>query len=1534
MARAKYFEGIETAQAAQASQRPANYTMLEQFDFTALEGSRGLARAMGALTSALIPPIYAFSRRFMPLLPLAGLLHVTRDAQVRSILQRPSDFIVPFGPEMNELGEGATFLLGLDGEPHDRQHRILMQVIRPDDAARIAAMSKEFTEALLDNSKGSIDVIADLIRRVPAEICLRYYGLSCDDVDAFADWSTALSAFLFGDPYGKPEVRRLAINAQQRLAAVIDDAIVRTQRLVKTGAITDANAATLVARMVLIQRRENLDDAEIRAMILGMVTGFIPTNLLAASNMLMELLKRPDAMAIAQQAAKAGDRATMDRIVMEAGRLNPALAPGQWRYCPRDTPIDIDGKAKTIKAGTTLLVSTMSAMRDPRAWHQPKQFRLDRVNADGTPQEADLVFGIGSHACIGKHLGIAQISEMFIALLKRDALRPAKGRTGKMQRIGPFPRHMMMTYATPASQQSMFLVIAPVTSGASKYGVDKEIAKLGHPAGADIQAALDASGLVHFASLATILSDQAVHIVFELSCDGNIDEALIAIAANAGQLLRPLLFHAGLAEADDILGFMQRHVIELHGKPWGANGLNYNGLPEFPVQQVAKQARFADFAGRVLRDYVATETVRGSHPMLAMAHLRRILRGDPELMAEATPAQHELIAEARVHGYDAFNLSTNAARLQLARYRPKSNLQAGVNFLKSRDGRIVVLPLLALFVVFAFAFWPTAKGPILWKILALTARAAISAALVASAIVGLFLFKLRQAEKADVLDTTQAPLDKLRDIMAQENAPGFAQNHILAVGTMKTGWFRAFTHALALWGIRNLIVYGFRPGFVINMGTIHYARWWRLPGTNKVCFYSNFDGSWESYLEDFITRARQGQTAAWSNWQGFPRTEYMVGLGAQDGDAFKRWVRIQQQIVPFWYARFPELTSDQIRNNAMIHSGAGLARTASESEEWLRCFGSMPRVENRIEIDEVQAIVFRGMKRLPYSANLAIRLPNSREALGEWLSWLRGKAMQPGSIGNAAAIEALVTQGVLVPVPRPVGRPAEYALAHSLTVAFGDRPLTGDSLTLDEQSFSNPEYDKSGGAHKDAKAAASHAVFIGLSAAGIQRFEGRSSTDGNLASSFPYAFRMGMAGRDRIMGDVGVDAPDQWRWGDDPRAGNASEAVLLLYAASPDQLDRLLLVHRGLLENHGGTVLSQTNCAPAFAEPEKADFEHFGYRDGISQPVMRGTSRALRGVAERDIVEPGEFILGYRNGQGFYPPSPLLPPESDIRGALPVAVKDIALSKFPDFGDASMTQGPRDLGRNGSYMVIRELRQDVAAFEAFVDDAAKQLTSGGLCDLYKLVGQHPDRDWVKAKLMGRWPNGRPLVGNPVNLVSRAETIAAETENDFSYGEEDAQGLACPFGAHIRRTNPRDSKQPGDQAEQFISNRHRLLRRGRTYSCKETGEKGLFFVSLCTDIERQFEFVQQFWANAPAFHGLDKEPDPFIGSDPVSAQDGCPQQRVFTIPTAAGPVQIGSLKKYVQTMAGGYFFLPSRSALGWLTDVALHTPRSNVEDAAS
>ncbi|MEZ5694860.1 MAG: cytochrome P450 [Sphingomonadaceae bacterium] len=1491
------------------------------FSLDRLEPDSAMGRLAARLTQKAFGPIYAFSRRHRPVLPFAGLLHVTRAEQVREILLRPADFRVPFGPEMAELGEGASFLLGLDGAPHDRLHAILRSVLRPEDKDRIGHMAESFTAALLDNCPGQMDVVADLIKRVPTEICLRYFGLQCPDPDLFGDWTMALSAYLFGDPFGNEETRRLAVHASQRLTALIDDAIERHRLVLHKGSQEIAARDTLVERFLLAQQGSDLTDKEIRAMLIGLAVGFVPTNTLANANMLMELLKRPDAMALARKAAREGDRETMRKVVLEAGRLNPALAPGQWRYCPNDTELTIDGRTHAIPAGSSLLVSTMSALRDPREWDDPESFRIDRTNRDGTPKEPDLLFGVGPHRCLGEHHAMGQIAGLFMELLKRENLRPVPGKAGKLTYAGPFPRHMVMTYSSLASQQSMFLVIAPVTSGASKEELEALIARLGHPAKDPVRDALDQTGLLHFASLAALESERGLDIVFELSCDGPIQPALEQIAACAGDLLRPVFEMAGMPAGSPLAPYMLSHAVELHGKMWGATGLNFNGLGDFPVRRVERETRFADFAGRVLRDYVASETSRGSHPSLTLGHLRQILRADPVLKAEATPAQLALMKEAQSEGWDAFHLATDTMRLALARYRERIGWgKIFASFFASKDSRIVTWPVGLALVLGTTVAWFALGGGLVSRIFVSPIVGLLLAMAIIGIVLGTYFTLLRRAETRDIPSTARPSDRGMERISAGENFPGYRQNHVFVVGKLKAGIFRTWLHSLGLWSIRMLLSHGSRPGLILNMGTIHFARWWRLPGTRTVAFYSNFDGSWESYLEDFIVRANEGQTAAWSNWEGFPETRYLALDGAQNSDAFKRFARAGQRVTPFWYARFPELTSDQIRNNGQIRIGAGLARTATEAEEWVRCFSSMPRTENLVESDEVQALVLRGMKRLPYSTCLSLRLPVQAQSLGEWLCWVRGRPMRvDGAMGSGGdeAIAELVREKVLEEVPREAGQEREYALAHALSIAFGDRPLLGLGQSDSADAL-----------------AMGQAAFLAISAAGLARFDAPHRRCKDVLDGLPYPFRTGMAARSRVLGDFGEDAPDRWRWHDNPDRHNPTEAVMLLYAATPEALERMVMVHSVLLGNHGGELLHRTDCAPAWPEAERADFEHFGFRDGISQPVMRGSTRSTRGVPDRDVVEPGEFIIGYKNDSGYMPESPKLPADADISGALPVVIGSNLL-RYTDFGDTSLADAPRDLGRNGSFLVLRELKQDVDGFHQQACEAARKLNEGGYRDLYKLVGQTPDAEWVKAKLMGRWRDGRPLVGHPVYREGDA-AAGAVTENDFSFAQDDPQGLACPFGSHIRRSNPRDSKNPGDREEQDITNRHRLLRRGRPYRRQgENGEeKGLLFACFCTDLERQFEFVQQFWANAPAFHGLDKEPDPVIGADPVSSRGDAPLPRGFTIPTPAGPVRLEGLQKHVQVMGGGYFFMPSRSALGWLSETALRAARALQESECS
>ncbi|MBR1134659.1 MULTISPECIES: hypothetical protein [Bradyrhizobium] len=351
------------------------------------------------------------------------------------------------------------------------------------------------------------------------------------------------------------------------------------------------------------------------------------------------------------------------------------------------------------------------------------------------------------------------------------------------------------------------------------------------------------------------------------------------------------------------------------------------------------------------------------------------------------------------------------------------------------------------------------------------------------------------------------------------------------------------------------------------------------------------------------------------------------------------------------------------------------------------------------------------------------------------------------------------------------------------------------------------------------------------------------------------------------------------------------------------------------------------------------NYEHFGFRDGISQPVIRRTERFARGALPRDVMAPGEFMLGYQNNQGFYPPTPVVARELDLEdqlGSVPVA----ADSRFSAFQDPR--PHVRDFGRNGTFLAIRELQQHVEEFDAFATAQAAKVSDPDW------GGDAPPAwaaDWIKAKMMGRWQDGVPLIDRPIGPVPPPpggaqppqdgpppypvhgrRTSRMKTDANLEFGVDGPQGLYCPFGAHIRRANPRGSLAPGDDSQLMITNRHRLLRRGRSY--QKGNEKGLLFMGLCAEIERQFEFIQQSWIEAPGFAGLTDEPHPIVAVGPPS------RATRFTIPTTAGSLVLRGPGGFVTVYGGEYAFLPGRSALMFLSRLNTRSHRERLRATAA
>jgi deferrochelatase/peroxidase EfeB len=399
--------------------------------------------------------------------------------------------------------------------------------------------------------------------------------------------------------------------------------------------------------------------------------------------------------------------------------------------------------------------------------------------------------------------------------------------------------------------------------------------------------------------------------------------------------------------------------------------------------------------------------------------------------------------------------------------------------------------------------------------------------------------------------------------------------------------------------------------------------------------------------------------------------------------------------------------------------------------------------------------------------------------------------------------------------------------------------------------------------------------------------------------SFPLEFIDGMAGesnRSRRLGDIGDNDPSKWYWGG---RTDRIDLLVILFAAPGDMA--------GWQQQVCNADWTRAFEGEALTTSDLNGREPFGFIDGISQPQLdwdgrRDTSRDQ--LDYTNLVALGEFVLGYPNEYGKYTERPLLDPASEGADTLLPAEDD---------------PGKRDLGRHGTYLVFRQLEQDVSGFWSFVNRANGSSVSG--------------KALAEAMVGRRLDDGAPLAPRRPGASGGVSGDAGQPENRFTY-QEDGDGIHCAFGAHIRRANPRNSDFPGKPSglisrtwamlgggasgfrdDLIASTRfHRLLRRGREYGRpgQDPGPAGLHFICLNANISRQFEFVQNAWIMNGKFNALPDESDPLLG-----AADGR-----FSIPRKGTcPSRITGIPRFITVKGGAYFFLPGLRAIRYVARAA-------------
>jgi hypothetical protein len=197
-----------------------------------------------------------------------------------------------------------------------------------------------------------------------------------------------------------------------------------------------------------------------------------------------------------------------------------------------------------------------------------------------------------------------------------------------------------------------------------------------------------------------------------------------------------------------------------------------------------------------------------------------------------------------------------------------------------------------------------------------------------------WLYFLRRHEKTDVAHDV-APDDAHVEALAAQEDHG-VQNPFTSAGFLKPGAFRRFTASLVLWGTNFLARHVFNHASLIGVKTIHFARWVFIDQKRRVIFASNYDGSLEAYMDDFIDKIAWGLNAAFSNGVDYPRTNWLILDGANDEETFKRFNLNHQLVAPFWYAAYQGLTALNIENNAQIRAGLYGAMDDAAARAWLR----------------------------------------------------------------------------------------------------------------------------------------------------------------------------------------------------------------------------------------------------------------------------------------------------------------------------------------------------------------------------------------------------------------------------------------------------------------------------------------------------------------------------------------------------------------------------------------------------------------------
>lgn len=384
----------------------------------------------------LMPFLLRVARRLWPIPRVGGTYVVTRYDDVRDVYLNDRAFGVPYKENLDVIMDGQPFFLSMGDTPAYHAGRGAMESVMPreDIAARLAPEAEARARAIVEGAGGRLEVVDELVRRVTFDLFSDYLGIPEPPNGDLRVWGTRLFEFQFasdGSDGLKTDVERFG----KAFRAHIDAEIVRRRK--QPGGKDD-----VLGRCLALQAagKPGYSDVEIRTGLMGMMVGGPPQPPMVVPQALEQLLRRPDALAGAQRAARANDDARLAAYVFEAMRFDP-LAPVMPRVATEDGVIAAGTKReRRVPKESKLMVGLSSAMMDARRLDDPYRFNPDRL-----PHEY-LHFGYGLHQCFGIHINKVVLPLMLKPLLQRQNLRRAPGGAGRLRKQGAFAVALNVLY--------------------------------------------------------------------------------------------------------------------------------------------------------------------------------------------------------------------------------------------------------------------------------------------------------------------------------------------------------------------------------------------------------------------------------------------------------------------------------------------------------------------------------------------------------------------------------------------------------------------------------------------------------------------------------------------------------------------------------------------------------------------------------------------------------------------------------------------------------------------------------------------------------------------------------------------------------------------------------------------------------------------------------------------------------------------------------------------------------------------------------